>query len=86
MASTVFDRDTLGSEIQTNKDKIRDHKRSKERQLEEEQRLINRENYLINTLKKKANEQRKRYLRIGWVVMKAFWKKKSKEKRQERAL
>ncbi len=47
MCSTVFDRDTLGSEIQTNKDKLREHKRSKERMLEEERRRIDRENYIV---------------------------------------
>jgi hypothetical protein len=86
MSSTVFDRDTLGSEIQTNKDKIREHKRSKERQLEEERQRIDREHYLVTTLKRKLAEQRHRYLKIGWVVMKAYWKKQSQDKRQQQAL
>jgi len=32
-------------------------------------------------MRRRIEEQRKRYMRIGWVVMKAFWKKQAKEKR-----
>jgi hypothetical protein len=43
--------------------------------LEEERLRLERENYIINTLRRKMAEQRRRYLKIAWVVMKAFWKK-----------
>ena len=54
MNAKVFDRDTLESEIQTNKDKIREHKRSKERMQDEERRRLERENYIASKLKRKA--------------------------------
>ena len=54
MTAKVFDRDTLESEIQTNKDKIREHKRSKERMQDEERRRLERENYIASKLKRKA--------------------------------
>jgi len=54
MSAKVFDRDTLESEIQTNKDKIREHKRSKERMQDEERRRVERENYIASKLKRKA--------------------------------
>jgi len=54
MSAKVFDRDTLESEIQTNKDKIREHKRSKERVQDEERRRLERENYIASKLKRKA--------------------------------
>ena len=54
MSAKVFDRDTLESEIQTNKDKIREHKRSKERMQDEERRRVERENYIASKLKREA--------------------------------
>ena len=50
----VFDRDTLGSEIQTNKDKIREHRQSKERIQDEERRKLDREEYIANKLRRKG--------------------------------
>ncbi len=83
LTSTVFDRGTLESEIQSNKEKVRERKRSQERMLEEQQRLMEREEHIRRVLREKAVEQRLRYLKIGYVVMKAYWKKQTKAKRQE---
>jgi hypothetical protein len=43
--------------------------------LEEQQRVMEREEHIRRVLREKAVEQRLRYLKIGYVVMKAYWKK-----------
>ena len=80
MSDQVFDKQTLESEIQTNKQKAREKRRTLERMLEEEKLLNERQDYIERQMEMRKATRERRYKKMAFTVLKAYFKKMQRER------
>ncbi len=83
MSRQVFDKATLESEIQANKDKARERRRSMERMMLEERMINERIDYIEGVVEKSQKKRDRKHKKVAFLVLKAYYKKMVKERRIE---
>jgi hypothetical protein len=71
----VFDGTEIATEIREQREREVERKQSKERMQVDEKLRQERELKKDRILKTKRKEQTRRYLKIGFIVLKAYWKR-----------
>ena len=83
MSRQVFDKATLENEIQANKDKARERRRSIEKMMQEERMIQEREEYIESVAEKSQYKRERKYKKLAFMILKAYYKKVVKERALE---
>ena len=80
MSRQVFDKATLENEIQANKDKARERRRSIEKMMQEERMIQERQEYIESVVEKSQYKRERKYKKLAFMILKAYYKKVVKER------
>ncbi len=83
MSRQVFDKATLENEIQANKDKARERRRSIEKMMQEERMIQERQEYIESVVEKSQYKRERKYKKLAFMILKAHYKKVVKERALE---
>ncbi len=75
MSRQVFDKATLENEIQANKDKARERRRSIEKMMQEERMIQERQEYIESVVEKSQYKRERKYKKLAFMILKAYYKK-----------